>query len=363
MKKNQVNAILYNQAKRRNTVFALISIIIIVSVITLSFFMIFFERSKKQYVSYDETSNIDYKIFLNDNEFFDSNYLDKNNRYIASLINYINASFNYKLSLNNEDIEYKYFYRIDADIKIVEKGTDNPLYNKTSILKTSDEKIGYSNEIIINENVNIDYNHYNSLAKKLVTFYNLDDTESTLTINMYVNVIGTCEDFEENNNGEAVISLVIPLTTNTVGIDVINNSINNKNVIECKNANSNNYIFIILGVIIALIDLGLVVYTIRYEITTKTAENIYEKELKKILNNYSSYIQIIDNDFEFNDCQMLKVNDFTDMLEISDRIRQPILMKENNEKTGAYFVIPSNTRILYVYRLKVSDIQKEMKKE
>ena len=105
------------------------------------------------------------------------------------------------------------------------------------------------------------------------------------------------------------------------------------------------------------------VYTIRYEITTKTAENIYEKELKKILNNYSSYIQIIDNDFEFNDCQMLKVNDFTDMLEISDRIRQPILMKENNEKTGAYFVIPSNTRILYVYRLKVSDIQKEMKKE
>ena len=154
MKKNQVNAILYNQAKRRNTVFALISIIIIVSVITLSFFMIFFERSKKQYVSYDETSNIDYKIFLNDNEFFDSNYLDKNNRYIASLINYINASFNYKLSLNKEDIEYKYFYRIDADIKIVEKGTDNPLYNKTSILKTSDEKIGYSNEIIINENVN-----------------------------------------------------------------------------------------------------------------------------------------------------------------------------------------------------------------
>ena len=30
------------------------------------------------------------------------------------------------------------------------------------------------------------------------------------------------------------------------------------------------------------------------------------------------------------------------------------------EKNGAYFVIPSNTKVLYVYRLKVSDIEKEI---
>ena len=46
------------------------------------------------------------------------------------------------------------------------------------------------------------------------------------------------------------------------------------------------------------------------------------------------------------------------MLEIRDTIKQPILMKENDDKTGAYFVIPSSTKILYVYRLKVSDIKK-----
>ena len=51
------------------------------------------------------------------------------------------------------------------------------------------------------------------------------------------------------------------------------------------------------------------------------------------------------------------------MLEIGDKLRQPILMKENNEKTGAYFLIPSNTNLLYVYRLKVSDIEKEINKK
>ena len=34
--------------------------------------------------------------------------------------------------------------------------------------------------------------------------------------------------------------------------------------------------------------------------------------------------------------------------------------EENVEKTGAYFIIPSNTKLLYVYRLKVSDIEKEI---
>ena len=38
-------------------------------------------------------------------------------------------------------------------------------------------------------------------------------------------------------------------------------------------------------------------------------------------------------------------------------------MKENETKTGAYFVIPSSTKVLYVYRLKVKDIKKEIRKK
>ena len=53
---------------------------------------------------------------------------------------------------------------------------------------------------------------------------------------------------------------------------------------------------------------------------------------------------------------ILKIDTFEDMLEIRDTIKQPILMKENEDKTGAYFLIPSNTKILYVYRIKIGDI-------
>lgn len=360
MKKNQVNAMLLNQTKRRNTVFAFICLIIIVSSIILSSFLIYFERNKKQYVSYDEHSNIDYKVYLKNNEFFQEKYLDANRQYIASLIDYINATFDYKISLEEKNLEYKYSYRIEANILVKEKGTDNPLFTENKILLSEKEQISSLNEATIHENINIDYNYYNNLIKNFIKIYGLDETESVLTINMYVNVIGSCEEFEENNEKESIMSLSIPLTTKTVGIELSNNLINSQNnVMQCKNVYNNNEIFIILGVLFSLIDLFLVIFVIKYEIKTRTAENIYERALKKILNNYSSYIQTLSADFDFNDYKLLKVDTFTDMLEIRDTIRQPILMKENKDRTGAYFIIPSNTNLLYVYRLKVGDNKKK----
>lgn len=361
MKKNQVNALLSDQAKRRNTVLSFVGAIIIVSIITLSFFLIYNERNKKQYVKYDEKSKIDYKVYLNENDFFSDNYLGSGKQYIASLINYISANFNYKLSLKEKNIEYKYSYRIEADVLVKEKDTDNTLFNTNKLLVDQTEKSTNLNEFVIEEDVKIDYNYYNNLIKNFINVYGLDNTISTLNINMYIKVIGSCEDFEDDDVQESVMTLSIPLTTKTVAIELGDDLVNTENnVMQCKNIYHNNFIFIILGVIFGIIDVGLVIILVKFEINTRTAENIYERELKKILNNYSSYIQIIDNNFDFKDYQLLKVSTFTDMLEIRDTIKQPILMKENSDKTGAYFIIPSNTKILYVYRLKVSDIRKKI---
>ena len=360
MKKAQVDDILENQTKRRNVVLSFIFIIVIVSIITFSFFLLYFNKNKKQYIKYNEKSNIDYKVFLKSNDFFEGNYLGKGNQYIASLIDYIDAKFNYKISLEDKNVKYKYSYKIEADVIVKEKDADNNLYTSNKILLNSDEKTTSSTELNITENVNIDYNYYNNLIKEFINIYGLDNTESTLNISMHITTIGTCEDITDEKKQDTIISLSIPLTTKTVAIDISDNLVeDNNNIMLCKN-NSNSVVFIILGSIFLILDFCLIVYVIRYEIKTRTAENIYEKELKKILNNYSSYIQILGNDFDFSDYQMLKVNTFTDMLEIGDTIRQPILMKESKNKRGAYFVIPSNTKILYVYRLKVVDIKREI---
>ena len=361
MKKNQVNSILINQTRRRNTVFAFICVIIVVFVLALSFFMIYAQRNKAQYVSYDETSNINYKVLYNENEFFDENYLSADREYIASLINSINADFNYKISLEDKDVEYKYTYRIEANVTVKDKDSKNLFYDKTEVLLKEQEETTTLKEVNINENIIIDYNQYNNIIKRFVSVYDLENAESTLNINMYVSVIGSCEDFIENQEKERVITLSIPLTEDTMAIDFVDNIVNSSNnVMQCNSVHTNNFLLLFVGIILSIVDFGLIIAVIRYEIKTRTAETIYEKELKKILNNYGSSIQMLGSEFDFSDYQLLKIDDFSDILEISDKLRQPILMKENKEKSGAYFVIPSNTKLLYVYRLKVSDIEKEI---
>lgn len=363
MKKSQVNNILENQTKRRNVILSLVFVIIIVSIITLSFFLMYFNKSKKQYINYNEKSNVDYNVFLKDNDFFKDKYLGKGNQYIASLIDYINVNFNYKISLEESNVKYKYSYRIESDVVVKEKDTNNNLYTNNKVLLTKEEKTTDTKELNINEKINVDYNYYNDIIKDFVNIYGLDNTESTLTVSMYINTIGTCENIEDSKEKESVVSIVIPLTTKTVAIDISDNLIDENNILLCKNNNLNSIPFIILGILFLICDIYLIIFVIKYVIKTRTAENIYERELKKILNNYSSYIQSLGNDFDFKNYQVLKVNTFTDMLEIRDTIKQPILMKENNDKTGAYFVIPSSTKILYVYRLKVSDIKKNSERD
>ena len=93
MKRNQVNSILVNQTKRRATVFAYICVIVIVFSLVCASFLEYIDRNESQYVSYDETSNIDYQVYYKENDFFYYMYLEADKQYIASLIDKINVEF------------------------------------------------------------------------------------------------------------------------------------------------------------------------------------------------------------------------------------------------------------------------------
>ncbi len=364
MKTKQINAILVEQPKRRRKIACYVCVIFVVCLFALISLFFFIDRNKTYYVSYNVDSNVDYKVYLKENSFFDNNYLDADNQYIASIIDYITADFNYQLMVDKEDINYKYKYRIESVIEVTETNTKNSLYYVANDLVK--EKVFYAeNEslVTINEKLDIDYNYYNDLVKKFVTIYDLDDVESNLIINMYVDVVGECEDLEDANTNSAVF-LTIPLTTKTVAIDIGHDMIDevSETFMMCKEDSAVYYGYLIICIVFILIAVLLILSLAKYIIITRSAETIYERKLKKILNNYKSYIQKINNHFDLDGYQVLKVDTFTEMLEIRDTIQEPILMAENKTKTGVYFLIPSKTKIIYLFGLKVSEIKKQMKK-
>lgn len=360
MKRNQVNKILSFQTNRRKIVFWFF-LAILITFLGSSFFLIaFINGNKYHYVKYNEKNDTTYKVYIKDNDFFNDTFIEKDNEYISSLINDIEANFNYSLSVE-ENVNYKYSYRIESNVYVKRKTSSEYLYNETKTIFDEVHKTTNDKQININEQVKVDYNTHNNLMKKFVNIYSLDDIESMLTINLYINVLGECDNFVKTENKESVVSLKVPLTTRVVDVVLSDNLMNNQNnIIECKKTSENTTLYLIVFIILLVITVLLIYNMIRYIIRTRTAENIYQKRIKKILNNYGSYIQTLGNVVDLKKYQMLHINTFEDMLEISETISQPILMKENAEKTGAYFLILTPFDVIYIYRLKVEDIEEDI---
>ena len=187
----------------------------------------------------------------------------------------------------------------------------------------------------------------------------LNNSISTLNINLYI-AIDNIDDTSLNINEKKVSSITIPLTERTVSIDINNEIIqDNINKMVIKKAHNHNWILLI-SLIFLLFSVVYTIYLIIYSRRTRTAQMIYEKEIKSIMNNYDSYIQKISGTYDIGTSQVLKIESFNDMLEIRDTLKQPILMLENEKKNGTFFIIPATNSIIYTYALRVVDITAKM---
>lgn len=348
MKKIQAKAHLSEQINKRNTILAYICVFIFIIIFSISFLILYFDRSKNYTVNYDENSNINYKVFLNENSYYDKNYLNENNEFISKLINYIEANFNYNISTNEDNIDLKYSYKIEANVSVKKKRNDKSIYNFTEILIDT-KNLNSISKGIINESINIDYQKYNTLISGFIQTYKLDDVDSILTINMYININEPCK----NSSKKETISMSIPLTENTFNIstnDILSNK--NDNIIVCEKRYTNTFIYLMFF-IISILYLGFMIYKLIIFIkNNQTPYDIYHKELSKILNTYSSYIQEINN-ININDYKVWNVKTFEDILEISDRSSKPILMFDNKNKVS--FIIPDIDNKIYLYELKIKE--------
>ena len=333
----------------------MIGITFIVGVICL---IVYYKNSVNHIMSYDEKSDVDYKVLLKANDFYKEDYLDQNKGYIASLIDKISTNFKYFICFD-ETVNYNYSYKISSSIDVMDNTNNTNLYHFTEDLFEK-ELVKYHGNLIINQKLDIDYQKYNDIISKFKEVYQLKNVDSSLNISLYVNI----EDIDRSKTtqfiNKKVSTIKIPLTQNTVSVDVQNETIDNKsNKIELY-SESSYFWALVVGIAYLIISVGFMIYLIYYLSKTRTAQMIYDKEIKSIMNNYDSYIQKINGSYDIGTSQVLKIETFTDMLEIRDTLKQPILMLENKEKNGTFFIIPATNSIIYTYALRVVDIEAKM---
>lgn len=345
--------------KRRRKKYILIQSVALalVATIVLTFFVIYDRLNRTYYIEYTESGTADYKVNLVENSFFDEKSVGSGQSYVSSLIDNIVADFKYSLEIDDADVSFDYIYSVDAQLIVANKDSGDyiykPIYNivpetKATVKDRDNLKFGTS--------VTIDYNEYNQKATAFVNTYGLKDTTSTLVVTMNVRVVSTCSEFEQTSNENTYFtSINIPLIEENFSIfTTSSNQENQSKVLACTNGVSQK-IFLILTIIFATIAVTQAIILAIFVIITKNEDVNYTNKVRRIVSAYRSFIQQIEGQFDVTGYQVVPVKTFKEMLNIRDTIQSPILMFENVDQTVTEFVIPTNTKILYTFEIKVDN--------
>ena len=327
---------------------AVLTVAVIVSSIVAA------QLESKYYIGYTEGGSIDYNVFLKDNEFYEEEYLGSDQSYVASLIDKIIADFRYEIDMDADDVNYRYSYTIKSRLEIMDNTSKvaifNPEYELVSVQNKSQNS---SDSLRINEIIVINYDQYNDLANRFLDTYDLTSTTSNIVVTLEVDVLSDCEAFSSSAVDTYTSELRIPLTTKTVNIKMTS-AVPDKEakMIACTRGMGSEA-FKTTAIVLGVIDGLVIAFMLAFIYLTRTPDITYTARVKKILSQYKSYIQRINNMFDVGGYQVIMVDTFDEMLEIRDTIQAPILMNENADKTCTKFIIPTDSKLLYVYTVSV----------
>ena len=340
---------------REKWIFAQSVIIAVVAIAVLIFSLVSYQLGEKYFIKYTETGSIDYDVYLKDNEFYDSPYLDKNQSYVASLIDKIITNFYYDIDMDAEDVNYRYSYTITSRLEIIDDTSNVPIYNREKeLISVKDKSQNTSNRLTINEIVVLNYDEYNDLANRFLATYDLaSSTTSNILLTLKVDVLSDCNAFSGSSVDTYSSELRIPLTTKTVNIKMTSSVPDAEAKMIACTRGAGSEVFKTTAIVLGIADALLILLLVAFIYLTRTADITYTARVKKIVSQYKSYIQKIKNLFETRGYQIIVVDTFDELLEIRDTIQAPILMHENEDKTCAKFMIPTDSKLLYLYEIKV----------
>lgn len=321
-------------------------------VVTIALFFIF--RGAIQFQSfaklgYQEKSNLDYRVYLKENDYFEEKYLGKGKQYIAGLIDYIVTDFHYEFDVD-EKINYTYTYNITGDLVAHEKDDESKVLYEKSFLLLKDQSFYNkdSSQLKINESVHINYQEYNQIINSFKKDYALT-LNSYLLLKLNITINGNYEGIAAPITITQSIDFKIPVSEQTVNVSMNYKDLNNQEVIEQKTqfGIGNKFLFFMFILFIG-VDIGLIVYLI---LVIKKGKTQYEKKLDKIKKEYDRAIVEIEALPNFEGVKVIQVHSFEELLDARENLEKPILHKREKDKEESRFLIVDRN-IIYLYLLK-----------
>ena len=305
-------------------------------------------------LSYSETGNVDYKVYLKSNSDYNAPYLERGRKYIASLIDHIDVDYSYKFK-GDQKMNYTCKYYILASAMVKDNSEEEKLiYEKKSyLLENQTKEFLDCEEFNLNESIHLDYEYYNKIIEEFNSKYNLTGNKNILKLTLVVSMYGSSKAFPTPIEDKSDIELNVPLTDKTVAVDLDYKEIDQHGEkVEVSKNKLLNITFVVIGIGLLAGALVIIIALLKEYKKFKQNQSYYEKTKNSILRDYSKVISKVDQVKNIQDC--LEVESFDDLLNVRDCLEKPILFVEQSKDEISWFIV-MDENVAYRYILKNQD--------
>ena len=329
-------------------------IMLLLIVIIISFFIagIFIFKavtsSTLNSVVYDEKSEVDYNVCINDpnNQYYSEKCLDSDMEYLSNISERIPVEFDYEMKFDDA-VSTKVSYYVSSKVNIYREKQGKVLNTMEEVLveRTDYDVFGEKAEFAVD--VELPFKKYREYVSNYNNQYGVDGYAEVEVI-FYV---------DNGNVIKKAATMLIPLTKQTFTVDVleVNNAKQHLVIDEAGWAGVNTsysavgVIFVLFGVL-GIIRLSNLVFKVM------GTTSMYQRKLNKILREYDKYIVISRGDYDVDGSKrLIKVASFGELLDARNTLEKPIVyVKVNNVKSEFYV---EDSESIYKYTLKEADVE------
>lgn len=314
------------------------------------------QAAREELYSYNYNSNLNYKVYLKNNSFFNTPYVGMNKQYISSLIDHIDVDAKYNLQASKV-LDYTYTYEIVATVKGLYQNTDGKdveVWSKAYPISNPVTQTGTGSTISIGKTVSLDYNHYNEIMTSFRNQFGLS-VDARVDLTMKVNIVaGEKGSKEKGLQTNDRMALEIPLLQQTINIKP--SYVNSGSDTIYKDIKENKVINIptlVVSIVVLLISLYVFKILVK-SLLAVTRKSEYVLALNKILKEYADIIAETHNMPDLDNYDVINIKNFNDLVDVEEELHSPILCFEVKEDVECVFVIVNN-QTAYKFTLRESD--------
>jgi hypothetical protein len=313
-----------------------------------------------QTLDYRESGNVNYQVCLKPNNYFAEECQPAGKQYVASLINSVNATFEYSFRAD-ENVKYDYSYDVTAKLIATESSdSDKILYENEEVILPSKNVTGQSGQsFAIKEALDINYDKYNNLITAFRSDYGLT-INANVIVTMNVKSHSTHDAFSKPLDTKQAVALKIPLSERTINVAMESDQLNNSGALEETLPNlTKNFVFVLLAGVSAVIFLIDLIMSIVIFVRRESHRSTYEKTLGHILHEYSQLIVEVERVPQVPRSKLIEVKNFDELLDARDTIQQPILHLTIADSRSLFVI--EDQDMAYVYVLSDKSTRKRAK--